>query len=438
MERFGGSMTKFILKELTPFSTYDVVVLAGVAQSNGDITYGFGRTGSDTTEQEAPDAAPDDITYDAISVRSLNFTWEEITCGHRRGIIDRYNYVLRHGNCEPIEGSVEHNQRYVVLDNLTPCTKYTFTVGGEGVGGKGPASANIEATTMLKEPTGELINMSLVHVHDTHLSFSWEPPNCVEITGYITRLKHSDGTTSKTVSNSTVVFTSLSPCTLYTFQVRTSNGNDKLCPWSEEFTAETAANVPDAVRNVKMKSRKNSITITWESPKSEHCKIDFYKLKYKLQNQCLCAEIQNEDESTVWLSETSHTITSLEAYTSYIINISAVTHQLKDDQYLEGPITTVNATTSEEDVPKQSPASFVVGMMFVGVLIGIALTLFTCFVISKVPKSKDDKQTELQEYATYSAKDNNDTTYQELQIKDDTHQVYVNVSAKKLNYPSPN
>ncbi|XP_071952959.1 uncharacterized protein [Antedon mediterranea] len=129
--------------------------------------------------------------------------------------------------------------------------------------------------------------------------------------------------------------------------VRPGNlGNANMSPLTQLFIP---CLLPDAVQNVKTESQKNSITITWTSPKSEHCKIDFYKLKYKLQNQCLCAENQNEDESTVWLSETSHTITSLEAYTSYIINISAVTHQLKDDQYLEGPITTVNATTSEED-----------------------------------------------------------------------------------------
>ncbi|XP_071953438.1 receptor-type tyrosine-protein phosphatase mu-like [Antedon mediterranea] len=167
----NGSTTKYILKDLPPFSTYEVVVSAGVNKSDNDgIIYGFGRAGFNTTKQQAPIAAPENVAYDTINARSFNFTWEEIPCGSRQGSIDRYIYVLKHGNSEPKKGTVE-GDLYVVLDNLSPCTTYDFKVRGEGTAGKGP-QANIQATTISEVPT-KVGNGLII---EDGLTFEWDRP----------------------------------------------------------------------------------------------------------------------------------------------------------------------------------------------------------------------------------------------------------------------
>ncbi|XP_071959085.1 uncharacterized protein [Antedon mediterranea] len=107
------------------------------------------------------------------------------------------------------------------------------------------------------------------------------------------------------------------------------------------------------------------------------------------------------------------------------------------------------ATTSfisilSTEVPKRendcNSTGLVVGMTFVGVLIGFILCLLVCFIISKikkshaqVPTSKNTNQSGLQAYMTYTGETDKDTshTYQDLQKKEDNQAVYVNVKAKK-------
>ncbi|XP_071958730.1 uncharacterized protein [Antedon mediterranea] len=108
-------------------------------------------------------------------------------------------------------------------------------------------------------------------------------------------------------------------------------------------------------------------------------------------------------------------------------------------------VTLILLNLAYTEVPKSgegvcNSTGLVVGMTFVGVLIGFIICLIVVFIIRKIEKSKsqaptstNDNQSGQQAYMTYTGEtDKEDNhTYQDLQKKDDNQAVYVNVKAKK-------
>ncbi|XP_071957513.1 V-set and immunoglobulin domain-containing protein 1-like [Antedon mediterranea] len=106
-------------------------------------------------------------------------------------------------------------------------------------------------------------------------------------------------------------------------------------------------------------------------------------------------------------------------------------------------LTTTSSTSSRSttQVPKSgegvcNSTGLVVGMTFVGVLIGFIICLIVVFIIRKIEKSKsqaptstNDNQSGQQAYMTYTGEtDKEDNhTYQDLQKKDDNQAVYNTV-----------
>ncbi|XP_033116720.1 uncharacterized protein LOC117116736 [Anneissia japonica] len=137
---------EYTLSELTPFSTYAVVVSAGVDGINDNTVFTPGLVGFGNTTFTDATAPPQNIINHQIEdARSLKFIWEEIPCGDRRGPIVKYNYILEMNSSIVIQTTVVKPSK--VIKDLIPCTTYTFIVSGKGPGGQGPFSDGIEART---------------------------------------------------------------------------------------------------------------------------------------------------------------------------------------------------------------------------------------------------------------------------------------------------
>ncbi|XP_033105431.1 protein sidekick-2-like [Anneissia japonica] len=169
--------TQDILTKLIPFSTYDVVVSAGVDGMNGKTIFTPGRTGFGLTTSADATAPPNNIiNHKTEDARSLNYTWEEIPCGHRRGAVERYNYNLKIGSRIVRQGVVR--PRTVRIRGLVPCTSYTFMVSGRGP--KAQSSDSIKSRTNVEVPE----SVENITVLETTLVWDRPPPLTCDILKY--------------------------------------------------------------------------------------------------------------------------------------------------------------------------------------------------------------------------------------------------------------
>ncbi|XP_033120184.1 phosphatidylinositol phosphatase PTPRQ-like [Anneissia japonica] len=248
--------TQDVLLNLVPFSTYEVIVSAGVDGMNGNIIFTRGQTDFGNTTSTDPTAPPENIINHKIeNARSLNFTWEEIPCGHRRGQIVKYNYTLKVGSSIVRQDAVM--DKTVIIRNLIPCTSYLFMVSGRRPEGQGPDSDSIEARTNVEEP--------------------------------------------------------------------------------------------DRVQNVTVTGANRSILVRWEGPDTEGCEINFYKLEYQLENPGMCGENLESVGRSLNTTSTSIEIRNLEVFSQYSVTIHAVISQVGRTNNVEGPGTSLNGRTGEEE-----------------------------------------------------------------------------------------
>ena len=72
---------------------------------------------------------------------ALTFTWAEISCGNRSGVITQYHYQLEYENGTTArEDVVSAPSTNVTLDDLFPCLSYIFRIAGTTSVGDGPYS----------------------------------------------------------------------------------------------------------------------------------------------------------------------------------------------------------------------------------------------------------------------------------------------------------
>jgi len=85
-----------------------------------------------------PIGRPGKPTASHIEARSVIITWTEVDCLRRNGNITKYLVDYGVGNVRDIE--LESKSTSLTVTNLSPFTKYTFTVKGINRAGEGPPS----------------------------------------------------------------------------------------------------------------------------------------------------------------------------------------------------------------------------------------------------------------------------------------------------------
>ena len=99
----------------------------------------------------APTGAPQNIIF-TVSSTSTVFSWHQIKCIERNGVITNYTVVFQEQLGEAVNpvGTVNRN---FTASGLTPHTNYTFSVAGVNSNGTGPYSNDI---TVLTDEDGKL------------------------------------------------------------------------------------------------------------------------------------------------------------------------------------------------------------------------------------------------------------------------------------------
>ncbi|XP_028402297.1 uncharacterized protein LOC114525264 [Dendronephthya gigantea] len=138
---------KFSMKDLTPFTNYEVSVALANSKAYGDRVKIAFRTG-----EEAPDGPPLNVKVISESSSSLSVTWDPPEEEKRNGVIISYTVCVLQSRNEPCLQTFTMGARKWVISNLNPLTKYYVRVLAITSVGQGSYSKSKEAFTNGKQP----------------------------------------------------------------------------------------------------------------------------------------------------------------------------------------------------------------------------------------------------------------------------------------------
>ncbi|XP_072041090.1 uncharacterized protein [Amphiura filiformis] len=154
------------IRNLLPFSTYEVYVRA-VNDFGEGIEASILMT---TSSQGGPSAAPSNVKLISSDVDSLSFSWDEVPCGSRHGVITGYYYQLIDDNGVIMQANTT-NMQITFESGLLQCMRYQFKVSAGPQGNLAPFSDITEAITATS-----VVNLAVTALSSTKLKVSWEYP----------------------------------------------------------------------------------------------------------------------------------------------------------------------------------------------------------------------------------------------------------------------
>ena len=355
-----------VLNNLDPFSTYVIQVRAYTSVGAGPFTSGSVRT------DPAPSTPPTNINATAITQTSLVLNWSPPD--YPNGIIEGYyirynatppnNIIVSNLSTGEQVLNVSADDTSISFIDLTPYTLYTFSIAAysfhhaddnnEFLIVIGMFSQDETFRTLEAAPTPPL-NFRLTEQSSTSLEASWEEPSTLNgvLTNYTVycslsssqfyseQLMLSINVPSTTVDpvSTTANITGLYPFTSYECYATASTGGGKSSRSnnaSARTSEEEPAGPPEGFNFTDVTA--TSVSLEWRRPSVPNGVILHYILQYSTGTVTIPVTFNSDsDEYNV----TSYTVESLNEYTNYTFNISAVTSGGT------GPLATTSTRTSE-------------------------------------------------------------------------------------------
>ncbi|XP_071795860.1 receptor-type tyrosine-protein phosphatase F-like isoform X2 [Asterias amurensis] len=214
----------------------------------------------------------------------------------------------------------------IVITSLHAFSTYWVNVTPRNqVGSSTPFTKTITTAQSRPEaPTGVTVNSE----SKDYIEFAWKLP-CGRTGGNVTAYQYRYRTETdtnfiglNTTTNAFMRITSLTPCTLYIFQVRafTINGPG---PWSVNVSHSTTRTVPWPVKALNVQpDGHDKLTVSWRARQKDSCPATDYLVTYELIRVDQCREGDRSGGSIV-VADTSTTIEGLQAYSEYRINVTS-------------------------------------------------------------------------------------------------------------------
>ncbi|XP_071799499.1 uncharacterized protein [Asterias amurensis] len=270
----------------------------------------------------------------SISTTQIHLAWKFVSnlCA-----VERYQIEYEQTYCQgPTSQRVEvtadlYADSLVISSGLQPFSSYTVYIKAWNEIGAGPETS-ISVTTGESVPTGEPENVILSTGQTNSLSFTWDPIPCGFQHGSIVyqyKLQQKDVNSSRegqVASEAVTVASGLLPCTDYIFQVAgvTSAGQG---PYSFALEARTTEQAPNPVEGLNLRSSANGIQVSWPASTGtaiNPCTASSYIVTYELLNSDQCDPKENPFTVNVGQVDTTSTsISGLEPYSSYRVNVKA-------------------------------------------------------------------------------------------------------------------
>ncbi|XP_069845283.1 phosphatidylinositol phosphatase PTPRQ [Dipodomys merriami] len=286
------------------------------------------------TEEDVPETSPVINTFKNLSSSSILLSWDPPL--KPNGIIISYNLTLQgpHGKYSFITAD-----DYIILEELSPFTLYSFSAAARTVKGLGPSSSLFFYTDE-SVPLAPPQNLTLINYTSDLVWLKWSPSplpgGIVKVYSFKIHDHETDTIFYKNISGfqTQTKLVGLEPVSTYSVSVsaftKVGNGNQ----FSNVVKFTTQESVPDVVQHVQCTaSNWQSILVKWDPPKKANGIITHYTITLERN----ATKVSPQDHM--------HTFLKLLANTSYVFKVRASTSAG------EGNESACNVSTLPETVP---------------------------------------------------------------------------------------
>ncbi|MBZ3881915.1 Phosphatidylinositol phosphatase PTPRQ [Sciurus carolinensis] len=286
------------------------------------------------TEEDVPETSPIINTFKNLSSTSVLLSWDPPV--KPNGAIISYDLILQGPN---ENYSFITSDNYIILEELSPFTLYSFFAAARTVKGLGPSSILFFYTDE-SVPLAPPQNLTLMNYTSDFVWLKWSPSplpgGIVKIYSLKIHEHESDTISYKNISGfqTEATLVGLEPVSTYSVSVsaftKVGNGNQ----YSNVVNFTTQESVPDIVQNLRCTARNwQSVLVTWDPPKKSNGIITHYMITVERNS----AKASPQDHT--------YTFVKLLANTSYVFKVRAATSAG------EGSESTCSASTPPETVP---------------------------------------------------------------------------------------
>ncbi|XP_047405986.1 phosphatidylinositol phosphatase PTPRQ isoform X4 [Sciurus carolinensis] len=286
------------------------------------------------TEEDVPETSPIINTFKNLSSTSVLLSWDPPV--KPNGAIISYDLILQGPN---ENYSFITSDNYIILEELSPFTLYSFFAAARTVKGLGPSSILFFYTDE-SVPLAPPQNLTLMNYTSDFVWLKWSPSplpgGIVKIYSLKIHEHESDTISYKNISGfqTEATLVGLEPVSTYSVSVsaftKVGNGNQ----YSNVVNFTTQESVPDIVQNLQCTARNwQSVLVTWDPPKKSNGIITHYMITVERNS----AKASPQD--------LTYTFVKLLANTSYVFKVRAATSAG------EGSESTCSASTPPETVP---------------------------------------------------------------------------------------
>ncbi|XP_055442909.1 phosphatidylinositol phosphatase PTPRQ isoform X2 [Bubalus kerabau] len=164
------STTNIILRDLKPYSLYNVSVRSYTRFGHGDQ---LSSVLSVRTSETVPDSAPENITYKNISSGEIELSFFPPSIPN--GIIQKYTIYLMKSNGNE-ERTINTTSLIQNIKGLKKYTQYTIEVSASTLKGEGIRSAPVNVLTEEDAPDSPPQDFSVKQLSGVMVKLSWQPP----------------------------------------------------------------------------------------------------------------------------------------------------------------------------------------------------------------------------------------------------------------------
>nr|XP_017527742.2 phosphatidylinositol phosphatase PTPRQ [Manis javanica] len=286
------------------------------------------------TEEDVPETSPVINTFKNLSSTSVLLSWDPPV--KPNGAIISYDLTLQGPN---ENHSFITSDNYVILEELSPFTLYSFFAAARTLKGLGPSSV-LFFDTDESVPLAPPQNLTLINYTSDFVWLKWRPSpvpgGIVKVYSFKIHDHENDTVFYKNISGfqTEAKFVGLEPITTYSISVsaftKVGNGNQ----FSNVVKFTTQESVPDAVQNMWcMATSWQSAVVRWDPPSKANGVITHYVITVERNT----TEVSPRDHM--------YTFMKLLANTAYVFEVRASTSAGEGDK------STCNISTLPETVP---------------------------------------------------------------------------------------
>uniref|UniRef100_G3T3L7 Phosphatidylinositol phosphatase PTPRQ n=1 Tax=Loxodonta africana TaxID=9785 RepID=G3T3L7_LOXAF len=286
------------------------------------------------TEEDVPETSPIINTFKNLSSTSVLLSWDPPV--KPNGAVINYDLTLQGPN---ENYSFVTSDNYIILEELSPFTLYSFFAAARTIKGLGPSSIFFFYTDE-SVPLAPPQNLTLINYTSDSVWLKWSPSllpgGIVKVYSFKIHENETDTLFYKNISGfeTETKLVGLEPVSTYSVSIsaftKVGNGNQ----FSNVVKFTTQESVPDVVRNVQcMATSWQSVLLKWDPPEKSNGIITHYMITME------------KNSTKVSPQDHMYTFMKLLANTSYVFKIRASTSAGEGDESI------CNVSTLRETVP---------------------------------------------------------------------------------------